>query len=326
MVVATSPAQSEAWIARTLPGPELVRDDILSIPVPAPHGSYIPYTLCYAAADGPVVHLVDPGSGLEPSSQIISHALRVWDRGLDDVTTVVATHVHPDHLAMAVRLREDHGVLVALGRREQEALRRPQETVADIEAAATRWGVPDDERSSLGSPRPLADGLAGFEADVLLDDGDPLPIPSHRIVAIHTPGHTSGHLSFYAPSAGALFTGDHVLPGVVPGVGRGGPHDGNPLTEYLGSLERIRSLAAEVLPGHGYRFSGLTERCDEIAAHHRRRTAEVAAVQGADPDASVWDIARRVTWTAGWETLQGVLRRSALAQVEMHLALAGSRK
>lgn len=37
-----------------------------------------------------------------------------------------------------------------------------------------------------------------------------------------------------------------------------------------------------------------------------------------DSDATVWDIARGLTWTGGWQGLGGFTLGSALAQTAMH--------
>ena len=68
------------------------------------------------------------------------------------------------------------------------------------------------------------------------------------LTAVHTPGHTSDHVAFHVPAAGALFTGDAVL-------GRGtsfiDPPDGD-LAQYLRSLARMRSSA----PARSTRVTG----------------------------------------------------------------------
>jgi len=37
-----------------------------------------------------------------------------------------------------------------------------------------------------------------------------------------------------------------------------------------------------------------------------------------DPGASVWTIASRIGWSAGWDGLAGLLRVSALTQTDWH--------
>ena len=96
--------------------------------------------------------------------------------------------------------------------------------------------------SRVGAPL-LAFRLTGAEH---LRDGQQVSAGSVTLTAVHTPGHTSDHVAFHVPAAGALFTGDAVL-------GRGtsfiDPPDGD-LAAYLRSLARMRELAPDHdLPG-----------------------------------------------------------------------------
>src|SRR5438477_6767561 len=49
--------------------------------------------------------------------------------------------------------------------------------------------------------------------------GGPIELRSRTLTAIHTPGHTRGHLVFFDADAGLMFTGDHVLPHITPSIG-----------------------------------------------------------------------------------------------------------
>ena len=128
------------------------------------------------------------------------------------------------------------------------------------------------------------------------------------------PGHTPGHLCLHDEDAGLLFTGDHVLPTINSGLGLGGPTASNPIADYLAGLRRVSALGGLALPGHEHPFTGLPERCDALAEHHLRRAREVAA----HPGGTVWDVARTLTWTGGWEGLRGFTLLSALSQTALH--------
>ncbi|WP_158541155.1 MBL fold metallo-hydrolase [Renibacterium salmoninarum] len=120
-----------------------------------------------------------------------------------------------------------------------------------------------------------------------------------------------------------LLTGDHVLPRITPHISLepfGAP---NPLQEYYESLARVDLPAEpdeiEVLPGHEYRFSGLHERIAEIVAHTDQRSAEVRRVLSNNNPVNVWEVARSLTWSRGWESLAGFTLRLALAETASHL-------
>jgi glyoxylase-like metal-dependent hydrolase (beta-lactamase superfamily II) len=317
--VPTSVAQHGSALARTTPEIEQVREGVWAIPLPLPHAGVVESTLCYTLADADGgVHLIDPGWGTDDNRDRLEAGLRVAGFELSDVRSITATHLHSDHLGLGMLLRAEFGIPVALHRAEQAALARPM--YADPAATLLGWGVPSEHSDELAAVAPRAKPT-GIEVDVTLDDGERLDIPGRDVRVVATPGHTAGSICLLDATDGLFFSGDHVLPIINPGLGLGGFADGDdPIGAALDSYARVEAHDdAEVCPGHGYRFRGLAVRSRQIADRHRRRSAEIAALAGADPGATVWTIASRVEWTDGWQNLRGFLRLSALAQTEMHL-------
>ncbi|MHA7240353.1 MBL fold metallo-hydrolase [Arthrobacter sp. TMS1-12-1] len=319
----TSTQQVEALERGELPPLEQVRADVWSLAQPMP-GGHLAYSLTYLllGADGGV-HVVDPGWDSDANWARLTAALaRIAPGGAASVTGITGTHLHPDHVGMAARLRQASGAPLAMHAAERAALERHSTRLLDPQENARRlraWGVPPERHAELTrfvdrSPVGLVPAV-----DRTLSDGDVLPVPGFRMVVMGTPGHTAGHVCLRDDDRGLLVTGDHVLPAVFAGLGLGGPTPSNPLADYLASIDRVRRYGHyEALPGHGYRFTGLGGRAEASAGHHLTRTREVAAILEAGEDPSVWDLASRLTWTAGWEGLQGFQLLSALSQTEMH--------
>lgn len=289
---------------------------IRRIDVPVPRPGLITGTNCYVieAADG--VHLVDPGWADPGSRAALVAGLAAAGHSLADIRSIVVTHSHLDHLGLAITLRSEGIGPLVVARREQSSLASPSRISAD-DATLDRWGVPPEERAEL--PRPAEEPAESIAPDVLLDDGDRLDIPGFDIRALVTPGHTAGSLCLLVDGRLAL-TGDTVLPGINPGLGLGGfADDDDPIGAALDSLDRLVALGElDVAPGHGEPFAGLATRAGELAARHRRRSAEIAELRDSGAD-SVWAIASRVGWTGGWGAVRGYLRVSALHQTELHL-------
>lgn len=303
-----------------------VREGIWSIPLGMPHQTTLIYSLCYAFedADGGV-HLLDTGYDTPENVDRIQAGLASRGRSLSDVVGIAATHLHPDHLGLAQRIRSMTGATVTLGRVEQLAVDH-LEAGEDLAAAAVQWGVPAERMSEVDSVLVAREKSPGFVADRLLDDGDELPIPGRHLRAVSTPGHTDGHLSFVDEPSGLVFTGDHVLPVIYSGLGLGSRLQTDPIGDFFASLERISAYDDhEVAPGHWYRFRGLAERCSEIADHHLRRSTEVESALERMPGATTWEIAGQLSWTAGWENLKGFYVFSALLQTDMHVAYLRNR-
>ncbi|WP_345187680.1 MBL fold metallo-hydrolase [Microbacterium panaciterrae] len=318
-----SPAQLSAWDdAQTPPVAELVAPQVWAIPVPIPAGT-IPHTLCYALFGGDGVHLIDPGWGHPDGIRALEAGLASAGAALADVRTVIATHFHPDHLGAAAELRERCGARVVFSRVEQQVLHTETSAEAtDISAyreTLRGWGVPeprwDELIASFGRPSLVASG----SPDLAVDDGDVLDLSGHRLHVLATPGHTEGHICLIDEERGLLYSGDHVLPRIYSGVGIGVLPGSDALHDYFHSLDRLAPYDEfVVLPGHEFRFRGLAARRAQVAAHHLRRTREVAALADELGDAPVWDYARRLTWTAGWSGMSGFWLHSALRQTAMH--------
>ncbi len=291
-------------------------------------GGHIPYSLCYLIEDARgAMHIIDPGWSSDDNWASLLRAIAASGHGVDDVASVVVTHLHPDHLGMADRVRAASGAALVLHEREQAAL-EAMAGRAPAESAEHRfdlWGVPADRVPELDvtAGRPPMD--AQLPADVLVGDGQLLDIPGRAIQVVLTPGHTPGHICLVDAEDGLVFTGDHVLPTIHPGLGLGGATATNPIGDYLASLERIAVFDEhEVCPGHEYVFRGLAARCATTAEHHLRRSREVSERLRIDGDPTVWQVASELTWTSGWANLNGFFLLSALAQTAMHLEFVRS--
>lgn len=302
---------------------EWITEGVRRVRVPMPAGAGLPFSNAYLIDDAEGrVHVVDPGSATAEAYAALDAAI-----GGAAVGSIVVTHLHADHAGGAAALRARTGARVLLHERERAALGRIAVGVPapDLDT----WGVPEDRRAELLAAADVPTAPAAQLVDEVLDgvvaDGQPLDIPGRRLRAIGTPGHTDGHLCLLDEDAGLLFTGDHVLPTINSGLGLGGPTDSNPIADYLASLDRVAALdtgALRALPGHEDPFTGVRERCAALAAHHLRRTEEVAASTGG----TVWEVASGLTWTGGWEGLTGFTLLSALRQTAQHRELADRRR
>lgn len=323
MIQATSAEQLHAFRSRTIPEPEWVREGTLAIAMPMTT-SQLGYSFCYLLDDGSGrLHIVDPGTDTDENEQRLRAACALFGRDAADIATITVTHLHPDHLGLAGRVRAASGAPLIMHEAEERAMRQLPNGALDIEQDAQRWGIPSHRRDEFRGLQVEGAGTGFPVVDVVVSDGDALPVPGHSISVLHTPGHTSGHMCLHDRDRGLMYSGDHVLPTIHSGIGFGLPGQTNPIEEYLSALRRLRALdECEVLPGHEHRFRGLAARCDALAEHHLRRTREVAGFHR--DGQTVWQLAERLTWTAGWSHLRGVERYSALRQTEMHRQFVAS--
>ncbi|MCL2515945.1 MAG: MBL fold metallo-hydrolase [Microbacteriaceae bacterium] len=321
---AVDPAEERAALQGGIPAPAQVATGVWTLPTEFPARSQpLRYTLSYVLLDeAGGVHLIDPGVDSDANWHRLEALLDSLGRAVADIRTVVATHLHFDHLGMGSRVRAASGAQVVLHALEQRAI--DGEFGDDDGTRLERWGVPHARHDELARITGERLARARITADRLVEGGDVLDFPGLRLEVVWTPGHTYGSLCLRDPERKLLFTGDHVLPLLNPGLGLGGPTPSNPVADYLDALARVALFDDhEVCPGHGYRFHGLGARCESLAAHHERRTAEVAAVLDRLEHPTVWQVASQLYWSLGWENLSHHLLDSALAQVEMHIARLG---
>ncbi len=90
--------------------------------------------------------------------------------------------------------------------------------------------------------------LPGY--DQVLEDRQTISVGKHRLLAMHTPGHTPGSFSFAVDGLPYLFSGDTLFPG---GPGATSFAGGDFPTIIASISTRLFTLPPEttVLPGHG---------------------------------------------------------------------------
>jgi hydroxyacylglutathione hydrolase len=177
-------------------------------------------TYLVACSDTGEALLIDPGGPSdELSAKLREHGWRLrW---------IVNTHGHADHIAGNDQWAAATGARIVIHQLDWEFFRTPE-----MQTAALAEGFP-----------PLR------HADVLVTDGQRLPLGSFEALVLHTPGHSPGAICLNFP--GHLFTGDTLF------VGAAGRTDlpGGSLPLLIASLEeKIMPLPDEtrIWPGHDY--------------------------------------------------------------------------
>jgi len=151
-------------------------------------------------------------------------------------------------------------------------------------------------------------------------DGELLDLPGWSVRAVWTPGHTQGHLCLHDSDNRLLFSGDHVLPRITPGVGVHPAEETDALGDFLASLDKVAALDVDlVLPGHENRFTGLRERTGALTAHHADRLEEVESVVRTAPGLSCWEVTQRIGWSRPLERFGPPMVRAAVAETMSHL-------
>lgn len=321
----TGTRQLAAWRERVMPPVERLGGDLWSIPVPIPNNP-LRYVNSYAFASGSGLVLLDTGWPVDAAWQDLVAGLESIGAGVADVRGVLVSHMHLDHVGLTGRLREASGAWVAMHPADRalmagSVLRDPERAISGEVAFLRSLGASADEAAAtVGSPKEYKAFISIGLPDRELSDGDLADVPGWRLRAVHTPGHTPGHLCFVDELSRRLFAGDHILPRITPNISVHAVELVHPLADYLESLAKVRDLDVdEIMPAHEWRFRGLAQRADDIAAHHERRLGELLAAIAANPDATSWDLAGHLTWSRSWDQYSGRMRISAVTETAAHV-------
>ncbi|MGD0241033.1 MAG: MBL fold metallo-hydrolase [Streptosporangiaceae bacterium] len=326
-LIITGTRQREAWLERVMPPVERLDAGLWSIPVPIPDNP-LRFVSVYAFGTGEGLVLIDAGWGSDESWRTLTDGLESIGAGIADVRGVLVTHLHYDHIGLAGRIRQAGGAWIALHPADHAVLSLPDYRRAELAVAREAdflYGLgatPAEAAAAVGSAADWEKFAGMALPDRLLEDGELADVPGWKLRALHTPGHTPGHLCFVDERSRRLFSGDHVLPRITPNISaqRGDP--GSPLLSYLDSLARTRDLDVdEVLPAHEWRFTGLAARVDAITAHHERRLAELLAAVRRHPGSTPWLLAGELTWSRPWNQYGGQMRIFAVTETAAHLDL-----
>jgi glyoxylase-like metal-dependent hydrolase (beta-lactamase superfamily II) len=118
-----------------------------------------------------------------------------------------------------------------------------------------------------------------------------------------------------------LLSGDHILSDITPNI-QLWSDNGNPLKDYLSSLDKVRDMDVEmVLPGHRRVFRNCRARIDELKDHHARRAQEVLTILAQAP-ATAFEVASRMSWDIdceSWEQFPVAQKWFATGEAIAHL-------
>jgi glyoxylase-like metal-dependent hydrolase (beta-lactamase superfamily II) len=321
----TGTRQLAAWRERVMPPVEELAGDLWSIPVPIPNNP-LRYVNAYAFAAGGGLVLLDTGWPADMAWEALTAGLESIGAGVADVRGVLVSHMHLDHAGLTGRLRDASGAWIAMHPADRAVIANfglydPERAVSGEVAFLRSLGATADEAvAAVGTPLAYRAFTGITLPDRELSDGDLADVPGWRLRAVHTPGHTPGHLCFVDERSQRLFAGDHILPRITPNISVHPLERVRPLADYLESLAKVRDLDVdEIMPAHEWRFRGLAQRADDIAAHHERRLAELLAAIAAHPDATSWDLAGQLTWSRSWDQYSGRMRITAVTETAAHV-------
>ena len=148
---------------------------------------------------GEQVCLID--SGVVASEGVIFDYMEKISLKPENISLMILTHSHPDHIGSAKSIKEKSGCQVAAHSGERS-------WIEDVELQAKERPVPNFHSLVEGS----------VNVDITLEEGETVELGKNiNLKVIHTPGHSKGSISLLIEEKGVIITGDAVpLKGDLP--------------------------------------------------------------------------------------------------------------
>lgn len=238
----------------------------------------LPYQLdhinVWLIKDGDKWALVDTGV-------FTTETMAIWDRLLSSrpfdrqISRVIVTHMHPDHIGLAGWFARHFGAELWIS---------PVEYLTCMALLSGEKNNPSNHILGFyrragwegGALRKLLDTIIDFgkfihplpESFVRLEHAQSVKIGEYFWVIVAGGGHSPEHLCLYCPELKVLITGDQVLPEISSNISVNPMEpSGNPMAKWFTALDLLRSSIPNdvlVLPSHHRCFRGLHNRIDEL--------------------------------------------------------------
>ena len=287
-------------------------------------GNPLGYVNAYLLREPDGYALIDCGWDVPDVRAALEAGLARCGVRLEEIRDVIVTHFHPDHYGLAGWLVRTVGARLMMHPIDwRVAEGRLSDFAVTVRENAIWFARNGYEAGGDGS---VADEPARYSVVApqrMLNDGDELPLAVGSLRVIWTPGHSPGHICLLDTNNNVLFSGDHVLDPITPHVGTWSGQDAqDQLGAFLASLRKVRACGAGVVaPAHGRPFNDVTQRVDELLAHHDERESLVLEALGSGP-ASAGTIAAMLPWTRRHRTFAELgdrHRAFAVAETIAHL-------
>lgn len=226
---------------------------------------------CYLLEDESGLTLVD--TGLPAMWPVLTAALGELGYAPGDISAVVLTHAHFDHIGCAARAKAELGVPVFAHPDDHYVAAHPYRYKRQRPAILYPLRYPRAIRILGSMARSGAFAVKGVSALMSLTPGSVLDVPGRPRI-VFTPGHTAGHCALHLADRSTLITGDALVT-LDPYTGFTGPQiiakaATADTTQALASLDALAATRAQtVLPGHGEIWRhGIQAAVDHAKTHH----------------------------------------------------------
>ena len=225
----------------------------------------------YLLEKGRSLILVDGGMATNESWQALRTTLAANGFAIDDLSGIIITHHHHDHVGVVNNILEQKDVPIYAHPESVYRLKRDRPFLAQridfFNQLYTEMGCGEEGKRQVARLK-----QAFRENEKYGIKGDILPIRNEQTLealdfeelkAFETPGHSPDHLVFYDTQRKWLFSGDHLIRHISSNAIVEPDREGKrirTLIQYIHSLKQCLALDVEkVFPGHGDQIVHFTE-------------------------------------------------------------------
>ncbi len=238
--------------------------------------------------------LIDTGYHTEENIEILNQVVKELQISYQDLD-VFLTHKHHDHTGLASHCASQ-GASIFMNPAEDRHLydclyyTQGEKSIEEQKQVLNRVGVTEKRTPAVWESfkayqiyQQTAAKNALFKTTPFsyqpIFSGQTLSYGAYTFQTISLPGHTFGQLGLYDEEHRLVFSGDHIIDGIVPIVGTSYINE-HLLEHYFKSLDLFRSQyrLCTVLPAHGEIISNPALIASNITADYRKKLLKVQQI------------------------------------------------
>jgi len=170
-----------------------------------------------------------------------------------DISLIIITHCHQDHIGSVAALKQKTGAPVAIHKADAEYLKTGGNP--PLVPVGTKGKIMEALSKMIKKPV-----VMGLEPDILIESEMDLAKYGVKGKVIMTPGHTPGGISITLES-GEILVGDLIFGGLVRPSAPGFPYFASSVEQLLQSIQKVLDLQPKIIyAGHGGPFTANSVR------------------------------------------------------------------
>ncbi|MBA3037490.1 MAG: MBL fold metallo-hydrolase [Desulfobacterium sp.] len=219
--------------------------------------------------------LIDAGPYSEDKSSKLTYALKQSGFDIKDISRIVYTHSHPDHMGGGLGLDGYKGIRHCIYREAKNKVEKYGEYVSSVKSIAKNifsellFLYPEAKDTYFDVVDHFWNPTYGeIGIDEQLDEGDSISTGKLKFKVIFTPGHSPWDITLLEETKSLLFSGDFLLSKSSTMTG-GLNGFGSDLISYESSLKKINKYLDQIkciYPAHGPAITSFSNLTDSLLA------------------------------------------------------------